>query len=410
MAVKSYKNEKFLCSEAARNIRILCECTETQQRLQEYGVTATILFFGSARAKSAEQHAAAVAETQAKLDTAVKDRNDKNAESMRGRLEQLGRMRWMCEYYDKIADISRKMTEWSTGEKSKLGRLHRATGVTRYHEIPFVPGSDDEAGNSAATSSGPVIDPLTSNSLDVNDLLLGEGANLEQQGEEVEEDDDAGSGAAAKKEGFALRQAIVVCTGGGPGFMEAAAKGAAQVPNSGNIGMGITLPFEQGLNPFVTPALAFEYHYFFTRKFWMLFHCQALVVAPGGLGTLDELFEVLTLRQTGKVQKDLPVVLIGKHFWESIINWKAIVEFGVLNAGDISDIFITDDVEAACNFLIAKLTFNPPTTRNLPASRSMHSFINSSTGTHGGAAGYGHVAAAAAAAAAGGTAGGSPAK
>lgn len=86
--------------------------------------------------------------------------------------------------------------------------------------------------------------------------------------------------------------------------------------------MGITLPFEGGLNSYVTPDLAFEYHYFFTRKLWMVFYCQALVAAPGGFGTLDELFEVLTLKQTGKVQRDLPVVLIGKKFWNSIVNWQ----------------------------------------------------------------------------------------
>ena len=124
---------------------------------------------------------------------------------------------------------------------------------------------------------------------------------------------------------------VYVCTGGGPGFMEAANRGAADVPGGKSIGMGITLPFEEGLNPYVTPELAFEYHYFFTRKFWMAFHmqvcarltlptlhalslltsavgfAQALVVAPGGFGTCDELFELLTLKQTGKIQRSLPV-------------------------------------------------------------------------------------------------------
>lgn len=231
-------------------------------------------------------------------------------------------------------------------------------------------------------------------------------------------------------------QSIYITTGGGPGFMEAANKGAAevrtdtkkktqttsalpaflccpariypstgdspsqpnlspppkkhvfiQVPGALTMGMGITLPFEDGLNPYVSEELAFEFHYFFTRKFWMVYHCQvrpalpalrhlvlisfhvhcsfswsvvlpgrwvpipsqpaaaippewlrslpltrpparrlmneqALVVAPGGMGTLDELFEVLTLKQTGKVQPDLPVVLFGKAFWKAIINWE----------------------------------------------------------------------------------------
>jgi predicted Rossmann-fold nucleotide-binding protein len=81
--------------------------------------------------------------------------------------------------------------------------------------------------------------------------------------------------------------------------------------------MGISLPFEAGLNPYVTPDLAFEYHYFFTRKYWMLYPCRALIVTPGGFGTMDELFELLTLKQTGKIKVDIPVVLFGKSYWQA---------------------------------------------------------------------------------------------
>jgi len=96
------------------------------------------------------------------------------------------------------------------------------------------------------------------------------------------------------------KQSLMVCTGGGPGLMEAANKGASLVPGAKNIGMGIALPFEAGLNPYVSPELAFEFHYFFTRKYWMLYPCRALVITPGGFGTMDELFELLTLKQTEK--------------------------------------------------------------------------------------------------------------
>ena len=115
---------------------------------------------------------------------------------------------------------------------------------------------------------------------------------------------------------------VLVCTGGGPGFMEAANRGAADVPGGRSIGMGITLPFESGLNPYVTPELAFEYHYFFMRKFWMTFNMRALVVAPGGFGTMDELFELLTLKQTGKIERTFPIVLFGKQYWKDVLNWK----------------------------------------------------------------------------------------
>ena len=87
--------------------------------------------------------------------------------------------------------------------------------------------------------------------------------------------------------------------------------------------MGISLPFESGLNRYVTPELAFIFHYFFTRKFWMVYNTQALVCCPGGVGTCDELFELLTLKQTGKVPQDLPIVLLGKEFWTTVVNWQA---------------------------------------------------------------------------------------
>jgi predicted Rossmann-fold nucleotide-binding protein len=123
--------------------------------------------------------------------------------------------------------------------------------------------------------------------------------------------------------------------------------------------MAITLPFEEGTNRYVTDELAFEYHYFFTRKFWMMYYCQALVVAPGGVGTMDELFEVLTLKQTGKVQSDLPVVLLGATFWRTIINWEAIVGFGVVSKKDYDDLFFTDSVEEAYAYITTRLTTNP---------------------------------------------------
>ncbi|CAM9652730.1 unnamed protein product, partial [Hapterophycus canaliculatus] len=133
-------------------------------------------------------------------------------------------------------------------------------------------------------------------------------------------------------------------------------KGASRVEGARNMGMGITLPFEEGLNEYVTEELAFEFHYFFTRKFWMLYHCQALVVAPGGFGTLDELFEVLTLKQTGKVQKTLPVILFGKDYWEKIINWQALVEFGTIAQEDVDSLFFTDDPQEALDFLVGCLS------------------------------------------------------
>ncbi|CAN0361520.1 unnamed protein product, partial [Phaeothamnion confervicola] len=106
----------------------------------------------------------------------------------------------------------------------------------------------------------------------------------------------------------------------------------------------------------VTEELAFEFHYFFTRKFWMVYHCQALIVAPGGFGTLDELFEVLTLKQTGKIQKTLPVVLFGKQYWQTIVNWQAVVDFGTIAQEDVDSLFFTDDATEAFDYLVQSLS------------------------------------------------------
>eukprot|EP00420_Gonyaulax_spinifera_P025896 CAMPEP_0197890214 /NCGR_PEP_ID=MMETSP1439-20131203/25839_1 /TAXON_ID=66791 /ORGANISM="Gonyaulax spinifera, Strain CCMP409" /LENGTH=413 /DNA_ID=CAMNT_0043510229 /DNA_START=93 /DNA_END=1335 /DNA_ORIENTATION=+ len=143
-----------------------------------------------------------------------------------------------------------------------------------------------------------------------------------------------------------------VGTGGGPGMMTAANHGAT-LAGGKSVGFGISLPFEDGLNPYVTPELGFEYHYFFTRKFWMSYKCMGLVVAPGGLGTCDELFEILTLIQTGKIKRTLPVILIGKRFWQACINWDAFIDYGMISEQDARQLVFADTAEEAFPHLIA---------------------------------------------------------
>ena len=142
-----------------------------------------------------------------------------------------------------------------------------------------------------------------------------------------------------------------VGTGGGPGMMAAANEGAALAKGK-SIGLGISVPFEDGLNPWVTPELGFEFHYFFTRKFWMAFKCMGLVVAPGGFGTCDELFELLTLMQTGKIKRQLPIVLIGKKFWKDCIQWDAFVHYGMISDWDAQQLRFADTAEEAMQHLI----------------------------------------------------------
>ena len=126
----------------------------------------------------------------------------------------------------------------------------------------------------------------------------------------------------------------VIVTGGGPGIMEAGNRGAADV-GAKSIGLNIALPFEQEPNPYITPNLCFQFRYFALRKMHFLNRAKALVVFPGGFGTMDELFETLTLIQTGKVT-DLSIVLMGKDYWQDLINWKKFVEFGLISPKDLS--------------------------------------------------------------------------
>jgi uncharacterized protein (TIGR00730 family) len=145
------------------------------------------------------------------------------------------------------------------------------------------------------------------------------------------------------------------CCGGGPGIMEASSRGVAKVDRRLNVALNISLPFEQSVNDFVTPELAFEFHYFFTRKYWFLYLCKALVIFPGGYGTLDELFETLTLVQTGKIKKRLPILLFGASYWNRVLNLEAMAEFGVIGPDDVHLVHKTDDVEEAYAWLVSRL-------------------------------------------------------
>ncbi len=144
----------------------------------------------------------------------------------------------------------------------------------------------------------------------------------------------------------------VIVTGGGPGIMEAGNRGAADV-GAKSIGLNIHLPFEQAPNPYITPGLCFQFRYFAIRKMHFLYRAKALVVFPGGFGTMDELFETLTLIQTGKV-KDLSIVLIGKAYWEDLINWKKFVEFGLISPKDLDLFHYAESAAEAWDIITAE--------------------------------------------------------
>ena len=149
-------------------------------------------------------------------------------------------------------------------------------------------------------------------------------------------------------------QKYVICSGGGPGIMVAANRGASEAEGK-NIALRISLPFENIPNPYVSPELDFEFHYFFTRKFWFSYLSKALVIMPGGFGTLDEFFEILTLLQTGKIKKSLPIVLFGKEYWNQLINFETLVEYGTINRKDLDLFFLTSSVDDAFEYITSSL-------------------------------------------------------
>lgn len=250
---KAYKNESFMNSPDARELRILAEYLEPEARLEQHDVADTIVFFGSARLMPRDL-------AEADLDAAKAGNGDVKAAE---------RNLMMSRFYEEARELAHKLTIWSKGLEDSKRRF-------------------------------------------------------------------------------------IVCTGGGPGIMEAANRGASEAGGI-NIGLNISLPFEQHFNPYITRELNFEFHYFFMRKFWFLYLAKALVVFPGGFGTMDELFESMTLTQTGKSTKDLPIVLFGKEFWEDVLNLDALVKYGTISEKDLSLFYTTDSVDDAFDHIVKRL-------------------------------------------------------
>jgi uncharacterized protein (TIGR00730 family) len=153
---------------------------------------------------------------------------------------------------------------------------------------------------------------------------------------------------------------FAICSGGGPGIMEATNRGA-QAGGAPSIGLNIHLPFEQKPNPYITPVLNFDFHYFFVRKFWFVYMAKAIVMFPGGFGTLDEMMEVLTLVQTERVTKKMSVVLYGKSFWKKLINFDHLVETGMIGQQDLKLFRICDTVDEAFAYITQGLLKVPKT-------------------------------------------------
>jgi hypothetical protein len=252
-AAKAYRNDAFMSSRGARQLRILAEYLHPEARFDSVGISDTIVFFGSSKVISRERAAAAL----------------EDARAAGGDVTAAERALKMSRYYEECRELARRITEWSKG--------------------------------------------------------------LEER-----------------------RRRFVVCTGGGPGIMEAANRGASEARGL-NIGLTISLPNEQRGNAFITRHLTFEFHYFFMRKFWFVYLAKALVAFPGGFGTLDEFFEVMTLVQTRKLRKRLPIVLYGREYWDRVLNLEALVEFGTIDAADLTLFRKVDTVDEAFAYITREL-------------------------------------------------------
>ena len=170
--------------------------------------------------------------------------------------------------------------------------------------------------------------------------------------------------------GALLGGRLIVCSGGGPGIMEAANRGAAAAGGR-SVGLNIGLPQEQRPNPYITPELCFEFHYFFMRKLWFAHLAHALVAFPGGFGTFDELFEILTLAQTRKLDRSIPVLLYGTQYWNEVVNFQALVRHGTIAPEDLQLFQFVDTPQTALELLKSRIEL-PPTPRPQFAKSRCH--------------------------------------
>ena len=157
---------------------------------------------------------------------------------------------------------------------------------------------------------------------------------------------------------------FIICTGGGPGIMEAANKGA-KLAGGLSIGLNISLPYEQFVNKYVPKELTFEFHYFFMRKFWFAYLAKCLIVFPGGFGTMDEFFEILTLIQTGKIKKKMLLMIYDEKYWKNLLNFDGLIENGVINKSDMNYMNFSNSVDDAFNGIVGHFDKHYPAKKEL---------------------------------------------
>ncbi|SBT74964.1 lysine decarboxylase-like protein, putative [Plasmodium malariae] len=300
-----YNKSNFINGKGGRLVRIMSEFVGVQDALRDEGIFFTVVIFGSSRSLSNEKYEARKRKFEKKLSKfSEKITNNvpligeeiKEYEKVKTEMDKLQKLRWTTEYYVKIYDLSKRLTLFFGTEEGQKAVKNISNHLPKVHN--FLPNIKGEKSPNNYT--------------------------------------------------------VAICTGGGPGFMEAANKGSREA-NGKSLGFMISLPFEKGANQYVDKNLSFKFHYFFTRKFWLVYLSLAFIILPGGFGTLDELMEILTLKQCRKFKRNVPIILFGKDFWSSILNFKKLVDYGLISQEDLDSIYFTDSTEEAYNYVINHL-------------------------------------------------------
>lgn len=302
-----YNKSNFINGKGARLVRIMSEFVGVQDALRDEGIFFTVVVFGSSRSLSNEQYESRKKKLEKKLiklndqinnNIPLTDAQVAEYEGVKKNIEKLEKLKWTTEYYEKIYELSKRLTLFFETEEGQKTVNNISIHLPKVHN--FMPNKKGEKSPNNFT--------------------------------------------------------VAVCTGGGPGFMEAANKGSRDA-NGRSLGFMISLPFEKGANKYVDENLSFKFHYFFTRKFWLIYLSLAFIILPGGFGTLDEMMEILTLKQCKKFKRNVPIILFGKDFWSSILNFKKLAEYGLISQEDLDSIFITDCIEEAYNYVINHLKY-----------------------------------------------------
>lgn len=327
----AYLLPEFLESDEARPIRILAEYFEPLRRFKEQKIQDTVVLFGSARVRSLA-HATAALE---RLKRGQQSADDRAARPANGRSARNG-------------------GNGGNGGAARIGTPARgaAGGRTAVAAAPPLTKEEREKAREKEARRAAAVAAAEERAAMKRARKMVDRAKFYEDARRLAH--------LLTKWSMALdspNHRFVVCSGGGPGIMEAANRGASEAGGK-SIGLNIHLPFEQGLNRYITDGLGFEFHYFFMRKFWFAYLAKALVIFPGGFGTMDEMFEILTLAQTQKLSKELGVILYGDEYWDDVLDFEPMAEWGMISPDDRHLLKRVNDPEEAFEILREHLTLH----------------------------------------------------